>query len=728
MAFIAQDTPAGTPHAFSPGSLNKPLVFSLLSAFTAQGFMAQPEKPWTLFPAVFLYLGAMWLFGRGLGRGEATVERGALPGEGWWLACILALAAFLRLYRIGRMPEGIFIDTGALGYDALRLLHGGWKPPFMLPAYAANPSAILYLLAGWFKMVGSSATTLMFFFALFSLASFPLVYWTCRQLSGPRTALTALFLLAVMRWDLIFSRDGFRGICVLFFMFGTLAFLLRGLKTGKPLLFGVAAVFFAGGMYGYQSYRAFPLAVLACLGYEAVCHGKNIRRNIRNILWFGTAFLLLSWPLIHYWIQQGTLGARESQIFIGREIAREGSLRPLVASLGRTAQMFIRKAEIFPKHNYRDHRMLDDGTAVFLVLGLFLALGRLRERCFFYPIAGFGVMCLPSFLSWETAQCHRTLGVLPFVALLAAQALEEVRRRVYRGGGVCRWFFFLFPAILGAAVAWQNLDVYWAQLNDCACWRSDSTGATEVGKDIERHENTFYLITPDFYNHYTVRFLAYSNWDRVGPLDWGRMMGSETPRSCSFLCLVLGAGKSPTLQFLESLAPGGRVREARDPCNGPMAYFYTVPSRGVRFVLKRGLRGSYFHSVGFRGKPERIRLDPLINFTNLGDFDGIQSPISVRWKGKLVVSVPGDYEFALVTRDKGGLWLDGRKVVDTSSSTRGKVRLDKGAHSLDLWVERGENPDFEMDFHLVWKKPGDRAFELVPNRAFGVLETGKTAP
>src|SRR5208282_1229908 len=129
---------------------------------------------------------------------------------------------------------------------ALRLLHENLKPPFMLPQFAANPSYLVYLLAFWFRWLSPTQVNLFLFYVLFALAALPLVYWTFRQLAGPRAALLTLFFISIMRWHMVFSRIGFRGIQVPFYMFGTLAFMLYGLKRKKRWAFFVAALFLTG--------------------------------------------------------------------------------------------------------------------------------------------------------------------------------------------------------------------------------------------------------------------------------------------------------------------------------------------------------------------------------------------------------------------------------------------------------------------------------------------------
>jgi hypothetical protein len=87
-------------------------------------------------------------------------------------------------------------------------------------------------------------------------------------------------------------------------------------------------------------------------------------------------------------------------------------------------------------------------------------------------------------------------------------------------------------------------------------------------------------------------------------------------------------------------------------------------------------------------------------------------PFRVRWAGELIVPRSGDYEFKILTSDEAKLWLDEGQVTSEK-----KLFLSAGAHSLRLDYQKWEG-DF-MALHLLWKKPGQENWEVVPATAFG---------
>jgi len=211
------------------------MLGALALAFKGQSLWSQVSDAstlsrgaWVYVAACALFIAAFWPWLReGLSR--APLDRNT---EWILLGAVMVFAAFMRVYEIGSIPSGLFIDQGYQGYGALRILHEGWRPFYVedtLHAYALG----LYMLAAWFKVFGATEITLKLFYVFISLAAFPLIYWTFRQLSGPRVALLSVFILAAMRSHINFSRNAFPTVQLLLYIFGTLAFLFYALKSGK---------------------------------------------------------------------------------------------------------------------------------------------------------------------------------------------------------------------------------------------------------------------------------------------------------------------------------------------------------------------------------------------------------------------------------------------------------------------------------------------------------------
>jgi hypothetical protein len=575
------------------------ILASLMLAAMGQYFWIQMDRPATLLVGALYYLGAVLLWGAALGPWfkEGSAESGwALSKEKVIFWVIMALAFFMRVFLLNKLPAGLFIDQGYEGYSALRILHEGWHPFYVEDIYH-NYALVLYQIAAFFTVAGASDLSLKLFFVLMVMATFPLVYWTFRQLAGPRAALLALFVLAVMRWNINFSRNAFPTVQVPFYMFGTLAFLIYGLKQGKRWSFVAASLFFTCGFYTYQAFKVFPLLLAAYAIYEVLTDWKGVKANGKNILLFlGLAFAL-TFPVFHDMFLTHNLGTRESELSIVPQLKAQHSLRPFFNVLDKTALMFNRQGDPNPRHNLQDHRMLDDVSGALLILGLVYATLRIRRREYFYALAGFFIMSIPCIFSIDAAHANRMLGMTPFIAFLIAAPLSALWGQAQGWAGKTGERIFLgFLGIALLAMTAQNYDVYFnGQGTNYACWSEYSITESSLGKAIgQKGPGYASFISPRYYNHYSVNFYAYKCLSELKPF---KLPDSLVPLSVPAdhgLFFGFDSGRTGILEALENLYPQGKVTMQPDPTGHPFLYFFEVSAsawakcKGVKAQLGTG--------------------------------------------------------------------------------------------------------------------------------------------
>jgi 4-amino-4-deoxy-L-arabinose transferase-like glycosyltransferase len=710
---------------------NLPRILLVLGlAALGQLFLAQTGEAWTLWPGLLFYGAALWkarpLFSISPLKQDPTPTL-APRTEILSFVSIMFLGLFLRVFRLDSLPSGMHTDQGLMGISALKIAFEGWRPFFEVFNYHVPEVGMYYQLACWFKLLGSSYFTFHLFFALFALAAFPLVYWTFRQLSGPRVALLALFILAVMRWHLIFSRNGFPTIQVPFYMFGTLAFWLFWLRRGKPWALAVSALFCGVGLYTYQSFKAVPFLMLILAVYEYFLRREETKITREHILAFFLMVELVAAPFIWYMVKQGSFGNRERTLFILNEVEEKKSLAPVLNDWFGTALMFNREGDANARHNIPGHRMLDDVTGVFFVLGLAYAFYRRRERGGFYALSGFFVMSLPCLLSTDAAHANRMLAVTPFVAFFAASALDFLGNRAQS---------FLknrraVPAALGillAALAAQNAYTYFVeQASNDECWRGYGVEQTYIGKKMgqleEKQPGHFnYFLTTAYDGNHTIAYLGYAARNRTFPLLLRQMMGKNGLPSDRDAVFVLEEGKTGVFDFLKALFPGGHEERCLDKNRHTLVYWYEVPAVALRFFRgwPQGIQGTYINSLEWSGVPVAVRWDPVLNFTHKFDFPFTDyPPFSVLWNGRLNTPASGLYQFQILTSDWAELEIDGRKIGESPTGEPGKLELSKGTHRI-LVRYRKKDGD-AMALHLIWKKPGEERWEVVPAAAFGKI-------
>ena len=743
-----------------------PLLLALLSAVGGQFFLSQADKPWTLFPGILLFGVAIVLLYPFFPRSpQGKVEKPfSVQAELLPFAFILALAFQLRLMDIGSLPAGMHTDQGLTGLCALRILHEGWRPFGEVFNYEVPEVLLFYQLAAWFGLAGSSYFTFHLFFVLLSLAAFPLVYWAIRQWAGPKTALASLFILAVMRWNWVETRNGYPSIQVPFYLFGALAFWAYWRKSAKGWSLALSSLFVGVGFYTYQAFKIVPLLMAIYASYDywvskktppfekgklvlGVHRGFSLWELLGRAgisLWFKKkrltppsspsfrggkrigpyllyflAVLVLISPLLAVMARQGEIGHREADLFIGTKVLQERSLKPLWDVWSGTLLMFNRAGDPNPRHNLPGHRMLDDVTGLFFLLGLALAWKRRKEPGSWDPLVGFGVMLLTGLLSTDPAQSNRLVSLTPFVAYFAGSAMVFFWDRLRP--------FFRRPAVpaglgvfLLAGMTVQNAAVYFGdQAADPRCQDAFGVEQTAIGRNLEEMArkgpgDLRFFIEPFYFRNHTVAFLSYPVRERTFEFnlqDWARgLVPKDRPA-----VLFLEKNDAGVMDFLEALCPGIALTPYPDSRNRVLLDSLEAypPQLAAMKPWPRGLKGTYVNAPDWNARPVTVQWDPVLNFTSKYDFPFTDfPPFRVRWRGNLEVPKAGPYQFQVLTTDSAQFWLDGKPVA-----LEKPLKLSAGAHALKLdWEKDGGDA---LVLHLIWKEPGSDKWEVVPATAFG---------
>jgi len=679
----AAKTSKASARVKTPFGTGRMVLTALAFAFAGLGqyFWMQLEEDKTKLPgAVFFILGCalfirvFWPW-RKQEEGEDTLSR---PVEMVIFALILLLAAFFRIFRLGEMPPGIFFDQGYMGWLAERILHEGYHP-FYPDEFTHNSPMLAYQLAVWLIFFKLNQFNFLLFFSVMSLVSLGFIYWTFRQLAGPRQALVAAFILAVMRWNVTFARNGFPSVEVPFYMFGTIAPLLYGLKTGKRWTFIMAGILFGMGLYTYQAYKIFP-ALLVLFGiYEFWTNRESMKKNWKNLAMFSLMFFLTVSPIAFQAIATKAIGWRESNYNIFSQIREAHSLKPMIEMVEKTAWMYNRTGDSNERHNVPNHRMLDNFTGVLFVMGLFFSLFHVRQRKYFFAVIGFLVMLLPCLLSQDPAHANRLMGSTPFLAFLASFPLVVVWGKIREKWGSVGEFFLILALLQPAFL--MGLENYKTYFEDfAACNSLYSTGVfagysvpeTRVGEMILKDgDKEDYYVDPRFYDFPTLNFLSYPYKDRVKKFEMpGDFAPFKTDDPKKGICFVIMREHTGVLKVLNELYPTGTLEEERDLNGTVMVEFFRVTPEAA--AQARGLKGDW-------GKGEQI-LPAFPQGLPAGPYRGV-------FKGDLFVKMPGEYHFVTQSNGKVTWSIAGKPILPSTH-----LFLPRGFYSLEVHLNAPSGP------------------------------------
>lgn len=357
--------------------------------------------------------------------------RRLLKNELFWLALIVLVAAFLRLYRLHEVPSGLYGDEAFKGVEARHLLRGGYLPIFFEGNYGEEP-LYTYLVALSFLLFGASGWAIRLVAATVGLATIPLLYLLARELFPPEegqpslVGLLAAFWLATSYWHITYSRFGIEPVLLPLIITLASYFLWRGLRSKRRWPFICSGLFLGASLYTYQAARLWFLFLLSFLCYLLVARkGSRKTRLAQFILLFATS-LLISLPLLLFALAHPDIYfARTRGVSILSP--EQGNLfSTFLTSAVKTLTMFNFQGDPYAVRNPAGRPLLDPFTSISLLLGLIVCLLKWRQPRYLFPPMWFGAMLLPAMLTAvDIPHFSRPIGALPAVCILAALGVEK---------------------------------------------------------------------------------------------------------------------------------------------------------------------------------------------------------------------------------------------------------------------------------------------------------------
>ena len=629
------------------------------------------------------------------------------------LAAILVLALGMRLYHLQELPAGLWYDEANNIAQARHIQSDPGSTPAYVPA-ADLPSLFLMPVAAVIEVTGVTLTAGRVVSVAFALAGIVALFLLVRLMLGPFMGLVAAFLMAVMRWDLIWSRVGMHGITAPLFAALTAYLTLRALRTGRVSDFGYAGAALGLGMWFYASFRLFPLVIGFMLLHYLVFQRPEMRRFLGQTLAMGLVALVVAAPVVR------AASADSDQFFARTRTTSVFSDRPagdvpgeILTSLGRHALMFNYEGDDNPRHNLPGTPMLDFLSGMLLVIGLGVALARWRNVAMAGLIAWLVLMSLPGVLTLpsEAPQSLRAIGVIPAVVGVITLAIGAVcwvgRRAPWPAVRQAT------PVILAAAlggIAFVNINTYFGkQAQDPEVYAAFSTSETLLARDMVRHQRQGYslLTSRQFLHSLSVALLADNpHYEAIQtpadiPLD---------PAKFSLGAAIhLEPREASVYRLLRSYYPDGVFQEIRPPGGGDALLYSAVINR-QQMQARQGLSARYTLPDG----TVRVTTQPTGEAVWLAEVESHEVPFDLVWEGALHITEPGEYLLALDGDADAEVVLDGRPVLGRGQ-TSVRVQPAVGLHSLQV---NGHVRDRASVLRLLWQPPGGRLEPVQPGNLY----------
>ena len=397
---------------------------ALIALRALTGMDAEPAEIVLPAPSAALYPGAM--------PSPASSIRVALsPSLGGRFARIavavaLAVALFARLYALGDIPPQLHTAEEAFRRAAIAVVDGGWIG-FWSEMTDAQPTGLVYWMAGWIRLFGDAVPGLRLLSAAVGLATVGVFYLFCRLLFGTRAALLGSLLMALNAWHLTYSRlvlpvnwlllVELVSLCLLY-----LAFSQGHTPARRRWLLLVGGITFGSGIYFHNAFFIF-CAVVLLLWLREFMAGEYLMKVVfrRSLAFFVPALVVAIPGLVAL---AGDSAGEAAQVRDADALvlpANQGPrgvterTRDVLANIARDTTALFWRGGGGDGEGQGPRRLLDPVTALLACLGLGVGACRWRERRHLFVWAILATTLVAVALTREQGMYGRLAVAMPAV-------------------------------------------------------------------------------------------------------------------------------------------------------------------------------------------------------------------------------------------------------------------------------------------------------------------------
>jgi len=249
-----------------------------------------------------------------------------------FLGLIILLAIFLRLFKLGQNPPGLYWDEASLGYNAFAILttghdeHGQYLPITRFVAFGDyKPPGYIYAVVPSLVLFGTTEFAIRFPSAVSGILFVIFTFLITKELfKSKKLALLAALFMSVSPWSLQLSRAGFEAhLAAVLHLLGT--FLLLKSLNHKPWLLLLSALFFSLTFYTFNANRVLLPIWLLFLGIIFFRELWKIKYWVLGSLILG--IILLSPYYSYFKTQESKSRLQEVSIFNNLEIVETANER-----------------------------------------------------------------------------------------------------------------------------------------------------------------------------------------------------------------------------------------------------------------------------------------------------------------------------------------------------------------------------------------------------------------
>ncbi len=219
----------------------------------------------------------------------------------FFLLLIIIISTALRIFYLGKIPNGFYSDEAAYGYNAYSLLktardeYGSFLPVAFKSFGDYKAPLYIYFMVPFIGVFGLTEWSVRFSAAVLGIGSIILIYYLTRELFKKQSlALLSALFASISPFSLQFNRMAHENNLVVFLILLGLVFFIKSLKSANYIFLSITA--FILSIYTYHDARIFtPLFILALI----VIYRRQLNLLKKKLLWGLLLALLLLLPFIN---------------------------------------------------------------------------------------------------------------------------------------------------------------------------------------------------------------------------------------------------------------------------------------------------------------------------------------------------------------------------------------------------------------------------------------------
>ncbi len=460
---------------------------------------------------------------------QSRIEIAASQAERVLPAFVILVAVFLRLYGLDTIPSGLLWDESWNGLDTVAVLNG--ERPIFFTENFGREAIFIYLQAVSVALLGQTTLALRAVSAVLGILTVVVAYLLARRMFDARVALLTSGWLTLSLWHVIFSRMGLRTISLPLFLAVGFYCLWRGLEevgarhaspvptianSPRPVIwFAIAGIVIGLSLYTYSTARFAPFVIVALALYVALLHRQLLRRAIPGLVLALVLTALVFLPEGFFFLRHPeTFFERAQEVTIVNPALQKGDLgQTLLDSASHTLGMFATRGDSNWGRNLPGWPIFDPLSALSMLMGIALAVRRIRQPAYALILIWLVVMIVPGLIATkETPNYLRVTGIIPAVFILPALAAgwlwevwETHAPAVLRALPV----LLVMLALLGGSIhVYHSYFGLWSKLTVALqSFGADRFFALGIARDIASAEGKLVFVTGDQHEHPGMRYI-----------------------------------------------------------------------------------------------------------------------------------------------------------------------------------------------------------------------------